>query len=320
MLEQIASSKICFPHQDETPWVEPLIGQYEASSGTKLYFRYWSADRGVGIPVAKNSAAKKPVVIYVHGIEGHSEWFQGTASYLSSAGVDVYAPDRRGAGLNPRLKNYRYGQLLDDLELFVEEVFRLKLGAPIFLLANCWGAKPAIVAFAKKLQLVAKLSGLILTSPAIKTKADLNLLNKAKTALGKFVGLPATIDIPIATPMFTDTKLYLDYINQDTLRLTKVDSSFFAETFFMSFHLLKAAQQIQIPLLLVQSSNDDIVQIQSVKDWFSQVKSKDKVMHVIPNCAHSVDFQIDNSQYWKKLTDFIWHVCDSKMHGESRPC
>ncbi len=67
---------------------------------------------------------KGPVALYLHGIEGHSLWFANTAQQLNSAGISVYAPDRRGAGLNfferGHVENER--ALISDVEFFLKLV------------------------------------------------------------------------------------------------------------------------------------------------------------------------------------------------------
>ena len=107
------------------------VQRYLGVGKTQLRYRFWSG-----------SALDNPVVVYVHGIEGHSQWFDRSATQLSSYGINVYAADRRGAALNrdkaDRLLTYKV--LLDDLNLFVHEIKSQNPSSPLILFGNCWGA------------------------------------------------------------------------------------------------------------------------------------------------------------------------------------
>src|SRR5438067_746084 len=89
--------------------VTGITNWLESPDGVKLFYRHWPG---------KSHA---PVVIYLHGIEGHSLWFDSTAGKLREFGFNLYAPDRRGAGMNQadrgHLQGYRI--LLDDIRRFI---------------------------------------------------------------------------------------------------------------------------------------------------------------------------------------------------------
>ncbi|MGH7194339.1 MAG: alpha/beta hydrolase, partial [Candidatus Saccharimonadales bacterium] len=82
-----------------------------------------------------------PIALYLHGIEGHSQWFADTALALNKQGIAVYAPDRRGAGLSRQPSGHigSYKRLVDDVGEIVQEIVRRHPGSAIFLIGNCWG-------------------------------------------------------------------------------------------------------------------------------------------------------------------------------------
>src|SRR5690606_11116879 len=106
----------------------------------------------------------KPVVLYLHGIEGHSQWFEQTASELNRKGFTVYAPDRRGAGMNRRDRGHMqsYKEFLSDVESFLVRIRNSHPAHPVALWGNCWGAKGAAVLSAEAAN--HGVSGLLLSS------------------------------------------------------------------------------------------------------------------------------------------------------------
>ncbi len=70
----------------------------------------------------------KPVVL-VHGNGEDHHLFDVEIGQLVSAGYKVYAPDSRGHGLNPPLKEYHYADMAEDMYQLIQ---KLGLGKPAF--------------------------------------------------------------------------------------------------------------------------------------------------------------------------------------------
>ncbi|MBI4534328.1 MAG: alpha/beta fold hydrolase [Candidatus Melainabacteria bacterium] len=263
-----------------------------ASDGQRLYLRYW-----YGKP-------SQPIVIYLHGIEGHSEWFQWTASWLNQQGMSILVPDRRGAGKNFQDRGHlsSYQQLLSDIELTLLSAKGRQPQSPLFLLGNCWGAKAAIITALRASQAV---SGLILTSPALKVKVDVSFIDKLQIIMSWLAGSRKGFAIPLVPEMFTDNAHYLDYIKQDSLRLTQATASFFVESMKLTWLANRAARLLAVPVLLVQSGADQIVDKQAVLNWFDRITFPDKTMHVFPEFEHSLDFHAYPQDYLSLLVQWI---------------
>ncbi len=187
------------------------------SSGKTLKGRKW-------LPA---DSRPKAVLITVHGTQTHAGWFGALAQELIQKGWAVYAPDRRGSGLNLKLKSNHLPQPVDithwhqwvmDLDAAVGQVRANAGGAPVYLLGSSWGASLTTAYMqtaatpGKKLpqtQHASHLAGHILSVPAgISSqvpggakRAEIFLIGGPLTLLGKIipplkklstnVGLPA---------------------------------------------------------------------------------------------------------------------------------
>jgi acylglycerol lipase len=279
---------------------EPEVEWLRASDGANLACRIWRGKVG------------QPVVLYLHGIEGHSQWFQNTASILNKRGITVYAPDRRGAGLNVRDRGHltSYKVFLQDVEILLRQLNIQYAGHAIVLMGNCWGAKAASIMARSDYKPVdgplnVQLSGLVLTCPAIYTKVDFDLKTKAKIAYSWLLGSHSqlrTWTIPIRSSMFTDNNAYLEYIEKDPLRLKEATASFFVETLRMGKIAQQSASHIEMPLLILQSGNDQIVDVNSLGNWYGETKSIQKSMRIFPDAAHSIDF---DATWFKDYTHLL---------------
>ncbi len=285
-----------FGHLNKKPAIDWMI----STDGVKLGFRHWQA------------SSTAPVILHLHGIEGHGQWFTKTASLLNSHDITIYALDRRGSGMNRdqpgHLSSYR--AYLADLENALRFIRTNHPQQPIILMANCWSARAAAVLVGENYKPVtkafnAKPAGIILTSPAIYTKVDLDMWTKYKIALNWLRGgknLTKNWPIPLKPAMFTNNQQYLSYIQDDLWRLKEATTGFFVATGIFSWLARRAAQSISLPLIVIQSGADQIVDVPRTQKWYNQVKSKEKVMHIFPGIFHSIDF---DENCFRQYTDIL---------------
>lgn len=285
----------------------PVLPTRQADQGVGSRPEWLAADDGQILFVRTwRGAIGKPVVIYMHGIEGHSQWFTPTAEHLWQSGMSVYALDRRGAGMNTSQRGHLsdYRQLMRDLQQLIAKVKNDHPQSAVFLMGNCWGAQPAII-FAQQYLEGQALSGLILTCPALKVKCDLTLSEKLAIAFSWLVGSRRTFAIPLTPEMFTDNSAYLEYVRHDPLRLTTATASFFVETLRLRREAFKSGFALKLPLLLLQAEQDQIVDVEGVCAWFEQLSLSDKTWHLCAGESHSLDFMSDASGYFDVLTNWI---------------
>ncbi len=284
------------------PVIQPELTALRMSDGVELAVRFWKGKSGM------------PVVLYLHGIEGHSQWFENTASVLNQKGITVYAPDRRGAGLNPRDRGNlsSFKTYLGDLESIIRKLAFDFVGHPIVLVGNCWGAKAASVIAQTDYkpvntdQINLPIAGLVLTSPAIFTKVDFGASTKMQIAYTSFLGGDNASHrkwpIPLEVEMFTDNPTFQGYLKRDPLRLTEATASFFVESYKLGKLAEKANNTIEVPFLVLQGGSDRVVDIEKLQAWFSKAKSPTKDLRIFPEAAHSLDF---DANWFKEYTHVL---------------
>lgn len=278
----------------------PVIEWFRSQDGVQLGYRLWQGKAGA------------PVVLYLHGIEGHSQWFEKTAGVLNDRGITVYAADRRGSGMNPRERGHlsRDRVFLSDIEALLRKLSAQHLGCPIVLIGSCWAAKAAAILARKDYKPVdpaftTSLAGLILICPAIYTKVDLTLITKLKIAwylLESSDRLMQYWPLPLSAAMYTNEPEYLQFLERDPLRLKEVTASFLIATLFLSWRARRACKSITLPVLIVQSGADQIVDTQRVEQWYRTIASENKTMRIFPDAFHSIDF---DKAWFKEYTHLL---------------
>lgn len=268
-----------------------LIETLDAPDGADLPYRQFRADEPRG------------ALVYLHGIQSHGGWYLETAAELASRGYSIYLTDRRGSGVSREPRGYfkDRAQLVGDVRSFVELAEREQEGLPVFLIGGCWGARTAVT-FA--LEEPGRLAGLALISPALVAKVDLSAREKAKVVAGSFLRPRSTVRIPVEPELFTRNPQWLAFIRDDPLALREVRTSFFLRQARWDRWLLKQ-RGLRLPLLLLQSGRDEIVDVDAVREWFDRQESERKRFVLYPDFDHLLDFENDRRRYWDDLASWL---------------
>src|SRR5690349_4986904 len=106
------------------------IQEHTASDGYRFRYRRYDA------------TVPKAHVVFVHGIQSHSGWYERSCTLLARAGFTISFLDRRGAGMNERDRGDAPGfrRLLDDIAGVLRGL-RHTPALPLFLAGISWGGK-----------------------------------------------------------------------------------------------------------------------------------------------------------------------------------
>ena len=270
------------------------LGQFTTEDNLRLYYNVWQAKE------------EAPCVVYLHGLESHMGWFFNIAEFLKSRGMNVYAFDRRGSGLNRgNCKSFCEKHILSDLEAFLDLVRYDHPESKIFLLGLCLGGKVA-VSFATSYKY--HLDGLILISPSLKNNLKFPFLDM----LSILFRPNSMIKSPIKDSMFTSNEKYLKYIKKDAMRLRYIPAQHFLEIARMDKLVKKALRNVRLPVLMMLAGKDGIIDIEGTKKWFEKLLSKDKTMKVYDDFHHILTFEENAGLVLGDIAGWIQDRCDDK--------
>jgi len=289
------------PHGPETAELE----WWKSSDQIPHLVRIWTA------------SPESAVILYLHGIEGHGRWFEETALELNKRGITVYAPDRRGAGSSRERRGHAasWKRLVDDSDDMLTLIGDRHPGKRFFIFGNCWGAKLAVSLAGRAHN--ADSAGLILTSPGISVQVDVPPIAKLGIGLSCLIGGTASFDIPLTPEHFTDVPEYLEYIKNDPLRLKQATAAFFVESLKLTRDCKLASKRLHMPVLVLQSGRDAIVNVEKIKEWFNGLTATDKTMSFFTEAAHSIDFDYQAEKYQNALSDWILAHANRAITGDA---
>lgn len=258
---------------------------------------------GVDIPCGV-WGAEGNIILYMHGVESHMGWFHDMADQLQDRGFCVYAFDRRGSGLSKETRGHidNYKTFLDDIYDVIKNIRRQYPGRKIFLMGVCGGGKFA-ANFASYIP--EAIEGLILISPAIKTKITLPFAKKLDVLISSFVNPKKKIPTPLHNDMFTKNKRFIDFINEDKLSLHHLTARFYRELILMDIALAGRIFKIEMPILTLLAEDDDIVDNNGMQRWHKRLKTPDKTIKLFSGTCHFLPFQEDLTEIINFVADWI---------------
>lgn len=239
-------------------------------------------------------------VVYIHGIQSHGGWYEGSSRFLADAGYAVDFLDRRGSGLNDTARGDApsYRRLLADIAEFIQAG-----GEKPFLLAVSWGGKLAVALEHFHPGLT---RGLALLTPGIVAQVRPPLLTRIRIG-GAWLFAPwRQFPIPLDDPaLFTANPERQRYIRDDPLSLRKATARFLIESVRLDWALKKAAASVRVPLLLMLAGRDRITHNAGTRAYLERCATTDRTVIEYPEAHHTLEFEPDPSPIFRDLLGWL---------------
>jgi pimeloyl-ACP methyl ester carboxylesterase len=285
------------------------IGTLELMDGYVSHYRLWGPASG------------KDVVIMLHGGMSHAEWQAPLAEAIRSrSDISFVATDRRGCGLN----KVDRGDLKSSDIMFDDVVrhaaFFKKSFDNVHLAGWCQGSQFAVPA-ARQIRDRNILSSLILVTPgffwserfsAMQTIATQYLFAFLEEFKLELDPRKSFLPIPMVPRDFTSIQKWLDYIERDELKTTRVCLN---TAGIMEFAKNKSAAdilEIDIPIFLALAERDRIVDSRKVEDHLKGVLGKCRQ-------SRTVRYDTEHAVHFEKAEDLAGEIAEFVGVLDSRP-
>jgi alpha-beta hydrolase superfamily lysophospholipase len=264
-----------------------------SADGTPLHASFFPAQR------------PRAGLLLVHGLQSHAGWFEasGTARELADAGISCLAYDRRGSGRSAGMTGHADSadDFLMDLEAGVTALRReLPSGVPMHALANCFGARAVLPYAAEHPE---AFRSLILTAPAthMSRQASYRLGQKLSVLLAE---AETYVPTPLQDEYFVSTGPWLDWIRRDAFSLRYVTAEFLRSANRLTRRMQAAIPRLRIPLLVVLSRRDVLVDNEAIRERFFAPYAGPKQL-VEYDTEHYVDFTSVRPDLESRLEEWV---------------
>ncbi|MCJ7815173.1 MAG: alpha/beta hydrolase [Xanthomonadales bacterium] len=214
----------------------------------------------------------KGVVVIIHGLAEHGGRYHETAEFLSGTGWAVYAFDLRAHGLSPdppkasRVHVNRFADYFYDVDAMMELVRNRHAGLPVYILGHSMGG---LIAISYALEKPEALAGAIISSPALGTHPEFKppLILKIMVGILSRLAPRLLVDSGLDTQAICrDPQVVQAYID-DPLVSQKVSARWYSEIMKAMKRAHKNAGSLRIPMLLMQSGADRLVDPAAPGRW-----------------------------------------------------
>lgn len=271
---------------------------FSSSSGDRLFFRQWA-------PTTPRS-----IVIAIHGLAAHGEYYVQVADQLISSDVMLYALDLKHHGQSTGKKGdlENFTEVIEQIHEFVLFLKSEHENIPIFLMGLSLGG---CISVNYSVKFPNEITGLILMAPAVKSKLKLSfkdiirfpyyilvyLINKGKPI----------IDITRRQRVGSRNPFRLRYDETDELRQKRISLRYLLQTRSWIKKAFNTAPNIIHPTLIVQGTEDNLVSREGVKEFFEYLTIPDKTLIELNQAYHCLfsDPAMQEQDGWGKLRAWI---------------
>jgi len=293
--------------------MEPTDATYPGADGTPLVMRVWRpalAGPGAPGPVPPRFSRPRAALVYLHGIQSHSGWYEASSRRLAEAGVAVYQVERRGSGADTAHERGHVDRAevwLADVALAAERARDETGVAGVHLLGVSWGGKLAVASAAARPDLY---KSLILAAPGIVPRVDVHLATKVRVAKCLALGRPLErFPIPLADPnLFTENPERLRYIAEDPLSLREVTARFLYESRRLDRMVRRAAGAVRQPVFLALAERDRIIDNRATRGLVARLGAPRHRIVEYAGASHTLEFEPDPEPFFRDLVAWIDEV------------
>ena len=269
-------------------WAESeAVETQTMSDGYAIHYRLWGPARG------------SDVLVVLHGGMSHSAWQRPLADAVRARStMSVFAPDRRGCGLNGgRGDLASANRSIDD----VIEHLRMLAGRfeRVHLAGWCQGGQYAAIA-AQRLQDEGALATLLLITPGLfwntRFRSVIDMTERVVQQLLTHFDLAPDRDesfapIPLQATDFTQSPDGLDFIDADALKTTEVTLKSVIVMDEVQERSWEAILGVRLPLFAMTATGDRIVDNQKVRGYLAPLFARPGNRLVEIEAGHAVQFE-----------------------------
>ena len=262
----------------------------------KVYYRFWEA--GKQDSVLAN-------VFAIHGLGGHSFWFNHAADAFNKNKINMFSFDLPGFGQS----KYPIGTI-DSYKTWINtskemlEKFKqyFEVNKPVFILGHSMGALIAVL-MSKNV----KAKGWIISVPSFEGhKHTWNLIDFVLPVLCKSFFKPSqNITLPFGPENITKNKDTQLRIKKDPLRVISPDAAMFRHVYFLTLSAKRYIASVPGPVLMLIAGQDKVCSNLAMEEYFKKIKSNDKLEKVYQDSYHDLFIEDEVEEIVNDISNWI---------------
>ena len=268
-------------------------GRFKGARNTCIAYQTWLPDGEI-----------KAAILLVHGLGEHSGRYMNLVNHFVPLGYAIYTVDHIGHGKSDGVRKHvdSFADFSDTLDIFLERVKEWHGDNPMFLLGHSMGG---LIAAHFLLANQHEFTGTILSAPALKIRDDVPPL---KIIMGKLLSrvLPKVGILPInPTKISRDPEVIEAYMNDPLVHKGQTSARLAAELLKAMERVQDGAQSIRLPMLILQGTDDEIVNPEGAQRYLDSIASTDKTLKHYAGMYHEPFNEPEKAQVFNDIEKWL---------------
>ena len=273
--------------------MDHIEGNFKGVRDTGIYFQAWLPDGDT-----------KAVLLITHGLGEHSGRYMNVVNHFVPLGYAVYGLDHMGHGKSDGKREFvrQFEDYIDTLAIFCEMVKEREEGKPIFLLGHSMGG---LIASYYLLSHQEDFKGAVISAPSIKVSDE---ISKATVVMGKILStlLPKAGILALdASSISRDPEVVKAYVDDPLVFNGKTTARLAAELLKAMLRVSEYADKITLPFLVLQGSDDKLVDPAGAHLLYDKASSKDKTIKIYEGLYHEVFNEPERNLVLKDVENWL---------------
>ncbi len=259
-------------------------GYFKTDKGADIYYQYWLPEH-----------EPKAILLIAHGVAEHSSRYANLVNHFIPLNYAVYGIDHIGHGKSAGKRVFvkQFHDYTKPLKKYFDIILDKHPDKPIFLIGHSMGG---LISAAYLLEHQDGLSGAVFSGPGIKVPDN---ISKAVIFAGKILSaiIPGAGVVQLDIEGISRDKAVIDaYINDPLVYKGKITARLGAQMLATMSKVTKQAAKIKLPIMILQGSDDKLVDPEGAKLLYDLAGSKDKTIKIYDGLFHEVFNEPEHKQ------------------------
>lgn len=268
-------------------------GRFQTPQGANIYYQRWQPE-----------SDPKAALFIVHGLAEHSGRYLNVVDYFVPRGYAVCGLDHIGHGKSDGTRAYleRFSDFIEPLKTYSNMIQGWHPGKAAFLVGHSMGG---LIGSVYLLEHQDEFKGAVLSAPAVKV-AD--TISPVIITLGKILSgiLPKAGLLALDANAISKDKAVVDaYLNDPLVYTGKVTARLAAEMLAAMRRVTAEASTLHLPILLLQGSDDRLVDPGGAKMLYEKTRAADKTLKAYQGLYHEVFNEPEREQVLKDVEAWL---------------
>jgi acylglycerol lipase len=268
-------------------------GTFKGVRDANIYYQGWLPDGEV-----------KAVVFLVHGLGEHCCRYENHVAYFVPKGYAIYGLDHLGHGKSDGEQEVieRFSDYTDTLSIYYKMVKGWQPGKPIFIMGHSMGG---LISCYYLLDHQAEFKGAILSAPAVKVSVN---ISSTTITMGKMLSVIAPKAGVLAldpTGISRDPEVVKAYVDDPLVFHGKTPARLAAEMLKAMQRVTEEVEKITLPIIVVQGSEDKLVDPDGAQMLYDKAGSKDKTLKIYQGAYHEVHNEPERETMFKDVETWL---------------